>query len=74
MQSVERTVVAYSVRYDIAGAIHGAGKIFVQHEYPTAVLTKAPVWSAHNEPLRPGDRLVTALGAVFARCQDLNDP
>lgn len=74
------TVVAYCVRFDIAGAIRGAGHIFCHNENPTAVLTTAkarsmlPVRSMLNDPLRPGDRRVKALSAVFSRRSDRDDP
>ncbi len=68
------TVVAYCVHYDIAGALRGAGKIFVHKENPTAVLTRAPVRSMLNDPLRPGDRRVKALSAAFSRRSDEDDP
>ncbi len=67
------TVVAYCVSYDIAGAIRGAGKIFCHNENPTAVLSQTTARSMLNDPLRPGDRRVKALCAVFSRSDD-DDP
>jgi hypothetical protein len=69
-----QSVVAYCVHYQIAGAIHGAGNIFCHQEDPTAVLTKATGRSTLNDPLRPGDRRVRALSAVFSRRADRDDP
>lgn len=68
------TVVAHCMRYDVAGASGCAGKKLVYHENPIAVLTQAPVWSTSNQPLRPGDRRVSAVDASFAHRDDADDP